>query len=489
MTRVTQPRELGPGDRIAGFVLGPLLHEGGMSRLYGVTHPGYRLPLVAKVPRLGPGAPLAALAAIENEQRILERLHGPHVPRLMHAGELERTPCLVLEYVAGDAYARAVQEAPLPLERLRTLGIALCRAVHELHRQNVIHLDLNPGNVRARANGQAVLIDFGLAHHAAMPDMMDAAFGQDEGTAAYIAPEQVRHVRGDSRSDLYAIGVMLYLYATGAYPFGRPNLLSLTRRLYEPPVPPRRHVPDLPEWLQEIILRLLEVRPDDRYPTAREVAYLLAHPEAVVPTPRARRKRRPGLATRLKLRARSLYEAFDERPHQRPYERISAAPHVLLALDLAQTSEVLQQALRNAVRKFARGEPEVYVTCLNVVPAGVPPDETDSAGTRLVAMRHFAHPLGLRPDRVFFHLAYGDPATAIIEYARAHVIDYIIVGARGSSRLRRLLGSVSSRVVAEAPCTVITVRSRRERATAKRSRRKPAAAPRAHSRRRASVPH
>ena len=458
-----------------------------MSRLYDVTHPGYRLPLVAKVPRLGPGAPLSALTAIENEHRILERLHGPHVTRLVYASELERAPCLVLEYVAGDEYARALREVPLPLERLRTLGIALCRAVHELHRQNVIHLDLSPGNVRTRADGTAVLIDFGLAHHAAMPDMMDAAFGQDEGTAAYIAPEQVRHVRSESRSDLYAIGVMLYLYATGAYPFGRPNLLSLTRRLYEPPVPPRRHQPDLPVWLQEIILRLLEIRPDDRYPTAREVAYLLAHPEAVSLTARSKRKTRPGLATRLALRVRSLYEVFDERPLKRPYERISAAPHVLIALDLAQTSGVLQQALRNAVRKFVHGEPEVYLTCLNIVPTALPPDETEGTGARLIAMRHWAHPLGLRGDRVFFHLAYGDPATAIIEYARAHMIDYIIVGARGSSRLRRLLGSVSSRVVAEAPCTVITVRSRRELAHAKR-RRKAAVEPRANPRRRASVP-
>lgn len=462
----TALHEIAAGERIDGFVVGESLHEGGMARLYRVTHPRHRLPMVMKVPRLGQGAPLSALTAFENELRILERVHGAHVPRLVAAGSLERAPYVVMEYIEHDDYARAAAEAPLPAERIVTLGVALCRAVHELHRQNVIHLDLNPRNVRRRASGEAVLIDFGLAHHASLPDLIDVAYGEQEGTVPFIAPEQVRHVRSDSRSDLYAIGAMLYLYATGHYPFGRPNLLSLARRLHDVPVPPRRHVPSLPVWLQEVILRLLEIRPQARYATAREVAYLLAHPQAVPHTARGRRTAKASAWTRARLWLRSLYEAFDELPHPRPYERLSAAPHVLVALDLERSSAALQQALRNAVRKFVRGEPGVYVTCLSVMPvepaAEREPGETGEGPARLVAMRHWAHALRIPPERVFFHLATGETASAILEYARAHLIDYIVLGARSSTAWRRMLGGVAARVAAEAPCSVIVVRSRRE---------------------------
>jgi nucleotide-binding universal stress UspA family protein len=421
--------------------------------------------MVIKVPRLDPGAPLTALTAFENELRILERVHGPHVPRLIAAGTVDQTPYLVLEYLERDDYARAAAEAPVTVERLRALGVGLCRAVHELHRQNVIHLDLNPRNVRVRANGEAVLIDFGLAHHASLPDLIDVAYGEQEGTVPYIAPEQVRHVRSEHRSDLYAIGAILYLYATGHYPFGRPNLLSLTRRLHDAPVPPRRHVPDLPPWLQEVILRLLEIRPEDRHATAREVAYLLSHPDAVPATPRGRRTSRPSVWTRAARWVRSLYEVFDEPPPARPYERLSTAPHVLVALDLDRSSVALQQALRNAVRKFVRGEPQAYITCLSVLsPAAAAEnagDETGEAPGRLVSMRHWAQPLRIPAERVFFHLATGTPANAILEYARAHLIDYIVLGAR-SDPGRRMLGGVAARVAADAPCSVIVVRSRRE---------------------------
>jgi len=456
--------EVASGERIDGFGVGERLHEGGMARLYRATHPRHRLPMVIKVPRLGPDAPLTALTAFENELRILERVHGPHVPRLIAAGAVDRAPYLVLEHLARDDYARAAVEAPLPLERVRTLGVALCRAVHELHRQNVIHLDINPRNIRMRANGEAVLIDYGLAHHAGLPDLIDIAYGEQEGTVPYIAPEQVRHVRSDSRSDLYAIGGMLYLYATGHYAFGRPNLLSLTRRLHDVPLPPRRHVPDLPAWLQELILRLLEIRPEERYATAREVGYLLSHPQAVPVTARGRRTSRSSAWTRTKLWLRSLYEVFEEPAPARPYERLSTAPHVLVALDLDRSSAALQQALRNAVRKFVRGEPEAYITCVSVVSGTAEESaggETGEGPNQLVAMRHWAQPLRIRPERVFFHLATGDPAVAILEYARAHLIDYVVLGARSNPR-RRVLGGVAARVAEEAPCSVIVVRSRRE---------------------------
>ncbi len=466
-------QEIRSGEIIDRFRVGELLHEGGMARLYRATHPDHGFPLIMKVPKLGPGAPLSACIAFENELRILQRVKGTHVPRLVAAGDLTRSPYLVMEYIEGDALAEAAAAAPLDVTEVCAQGIRLCKAVHELHRQNVIHLDINPRNVCNRPNGDAVLVDYGLAHHAALPDMMDAAFGEEEGTTPYIAPEQVRHVRTESRADIFAIGAILYLLATGVYPFGRPNLLSLKKRLFQSPPPPRAHDRKLPAWLQEIILRCLEIHPVDRYRTAKQVAYYLAHPDSVRVTRRGKRTRNAGWLTRTRLWVKSLYTAFDDLETVRPYERMASAPHVLVALDLGHASESLKEVLRHTVRKFARNEPHSYFTCLTVIPTaesymsgetegtGTPPS-LNVAAVRMAEIRNWAQPLQLPPERIFFQVIPGDPGSAIVDYAHHHVTDYIIVGARGSSTLRRYLGSVSSKVVAEAPCTVTVVRSRRD---------------------------
>lgn len=465
------PHEIRSGEHVDGFRVGALLHEGGMARLYRVTRTGERRALVMKVPRLGADAPLSSFAAFENELQILRRLHGPHVPRLAGAGDLLRAPYLVIEYIEGDALARAARAAPVPVAQVRALGARLAMAAHELHRQNVIHLDLNPSNVRTRPDGTAVLVDYGLAHAAGLPDRIDAAFGEEEGTTPYIAPEQVRHVRTESRSDVYAIGAVLYRLATGHYPFGRPNLLSLKKRLFEPPRPPRTHNPELPPWLQEIILRCLEIRPQDRYSTARQVAYLLNHPEAVHLTRRAHRRRPADALTRFRLWWRSLYEVFEESANLAPYDRLAYSPHVLVALDLRHASGPLRQALRNAVRRVARSESHSFFTFLTVLG----PRERAGAtmAMRLAEMRNWAQPLRLPPDRAFFQALPGAPAATLVDYARRHVIDSIVIGARGNSARRRwhYLGSVSARVVAEAPCSVTVARSRREMA-AERGKRK-----------------
>lgn len=450
-----------PGDNVDGFQVGECIAHGGLSDVYRCRHDSHDQPLAIKVPRQGKDAPRLAFAAFENEVRVLERLKLTCVPRVIAAGDLFSAPYYVMERLDGDEYVRAAREAPLEPERVRDLGARLARAVHELHRHNVIHLDLNPNNVRNRANGEIVLIDFGLAHHARLPDLIDAAFGEEEGTTAYISPEQVKHVRHDLRSDIYAIGVMLYRFATGEYPFGRPNLLSLNRRLHEAPCPPRRHRPDLPPWLQEIILRCLERHPRDRYATAKQVAYALAHPESVKLTPRASLERAGNWPTRVRLWFQSLSDTFDDEPGI-PLEHLATAPHVLVALDLSRTSDSLRAALRQAVRKFARSEPHCYITVLTVVPpvsgAG---EKSDSAS--LVELNHWAQPLKLNESRVYYQALPGsEVASALVEYARHHQVDHIIMGARASSAVRRYLGSVSARVVAEANCTVTVVRSHRD---------------------------
>jgi serine/threonine protein kinase len=459
-----QPVTLRPGARLGRYRIGKLLHEGGMARLYAVEA---RQPLILKVPKLGPDHPVSSLTAFENELRVLERLRGPHVPKLVAAGDLATRPYLLLERLDGNDLAEAAARAPLPVDEVCRLGRRLSRAVQALHHQNVIHLDLNPNNVRNRADGTLVLLDFGLAHHAALPDLHDSAFGEEGGTTATIAPEQLHQIRTDSRSDIYAIGAILYKLATGRYPFGRPNLLSLKRRLVAAPWPPRVHRPDLPPWLQEIILRCLEREPEKRYATAKRIAHLLTHPESVPNTRRAHHRRPSGLANRTQDWARSIFQKFDATAAQRPYERLTTSPHVLVALNLEHCSEAQKEALRRAVRRLAASEPKSYFTCVSVVPEA-DWEQARQRGKaapdigRQAAMRNWAQPLKLPGARIVFQVLPGDPARTLLGYARRHLVDHIVIGARGSSLLRQHLGSVSAAVAAQAACSVTVVRTRRD---------------------------
>ena len=460
-------KQPGPGAEIGGYRVLEKLHEGGMAVLYrAVPAAGGGEACLLKMPKLGFGSHPACYAGFDVEQMILGRIAGPHVPRLFAKGESEFGPYLVMEHIAGASLAEHVRRVPLPVEEVARLGAALASAIHALHRQEVVHHDLKPSHVILRHDGQAALIDFGLAFHGHLPDLVEEESERPPGTPAYLSPEQLAGVRGDPRSDVFALGVILYLLATGRLPFGEPAGLSgQRRRLYLDPVPPRRIHSDLPPWLQEIILHCLEVRADDRYATAAQVAHDLTHPDQVTVDERGSRRSRPGL---MKAGRRWLAALVEPPPVRKsPAAYLALAPHVLVAVDPAHGSEPLLQALRDAVRRIIGGEAQWRVSCVSVLEPSALTEQEEGAEImrslhtqRLVELHHWAQPLGIAQERLRFHvLEGGDAAARLIDYARASHVDHIIMGACGSSGLRRFLGSVSSRIVAEAPCTVTVVRA------------------------------
>ena len=247
-------------------------------------------PLVMKMPLLRYGDDPTAILGFEVEQMLLPLLDGPHVPRYVGSGDFDTQPYIVMELLSGEPLSAALAGAPLPAERVADLGSRVAAALHDLHRQHLIHFDVKPSNVMFRPSGEAVLIDFGLSRLDGRPDLIAEEMHTPAGTGAYIAPEQVMRVRDDPRSDLFALGAVLYEMATGKRPFGSPQTVrGLRRRLYRAPVPPRALNPDCPPWLQEIVLRCLEVDPAERYQSAAQLAFLLRQPEQVTLSPRAER--------------------------------------------------------------------------------------------------------------------------------------------------------------------------------------------------------
>lgn len=452
--------------RIDGFTVCETLHEGGMAVLYRVERNPDDPPMLMKVPRLREGEDPAAIVSFEMEQMIMPRLSGPHVPRLIAQGGFDAEPYIVMERIEGQALSSRLRDMPLPAEEVATIGAAVADALDALHHQHVVHLDVKPANILFRPTGEAVMIDFGLAHHEQLPDLMAEEFRLPYGTTPYMAPGQALGVRNDPRSDLFALGVVLYQLATADLPFGEPqHLKGVKARLWRDPVPPRRRRSNIPPWLQEIILRCLEVRPDRRHPTAAQLAFDLRHPDQVMLTERAEKRHRDGFLTVLRRRLRP--ETFQ--PHRFTTSRqLRVAPIVAVAIDFQSTDEGLHAALREQVVRMLGNRPDARIACLNVLKTALLTIDTtlDEQGRnrhvqRLVELQHWARPFGLDESRLTLHvLEAADVADAILDYAQANRVDHLVLGARAESLSRRLLGSVSGKVAAEAPCSVTVVRQR-----------------------------
>ncbi len=454
------------GLEIDGFTLGAQLHKGGFATIWEVTHPLYRTPMVMKVPTILDGYDGPTIVGFEIEQMIMPRLDGPHVPRVMGVGDFSVMPYIVTERIPGGSMLQEFRKAPLPVSEVIEMAARMAAAVHDLHRQNVIHLDLKPDNFLQRPTGEMVLIDFGLSRHDLLPDLLSEEFTIPMGTFPYIAPEQYLRQRGDLRSDLYALGAMIYELATGRMPFGEPEKLSqVRRRLWQDPLPPRALRADIPEWLQEIILRALEVDPAKRYQSAAQMIFDLTHPMQVRLTARGHRMKPDGFwavwARRRAMRGvRSLGAPISTAA------QIDRAPILLVAVDLAPEMEALSARLFESVKRMLTIQPDARVACVNVIrTARIGLDQTtDDFGNnlhvvRLVALKGWAEGIDLPDDRLTYTVLEGpDPAGAILEHAEAVQADHIMMGARGHSTTRRFLGSVSARVVAEAHCSVTVIR-------------------------------
>jgi nucleotide-binding universal stress UspA family protein len=461
---------LGTGSEIDGFCLGEMIHLGSMASIYRLTGRDGPLPLIIKIPRLGAGERAVNVIAFEVCRMVLGALpQGPHHPMLVAFGDVETTPYLVMEYVESVRLNDWVHRAPVAPEEIARLGAALALALQDLHRQDVVHLDLKPTNVLYRPSGEAVLIDFGLAHHSHFPDLLAEELRFPVGNWVYMAPEQVLGVRCDPRSDIYALGGILYELATGRVPFGKPrSVAELRKRLYRDPVPPRSLVADLPAWLQEIILHCLEIDARDRYPSAADVAFELSNPDQVALTERGSRDRRAGwrMLMRRWLRARR----FEPAPCPPPSTQIGPAPIVLVALGSTHSDETLLEALRHAARRVIAAEDRYRVACVTVVPpAAVLSGERyeDTATGRhikhLVNLRSWAKPLELPEERLTYHVLESEkPAAALLDYATMNDVDQILLGAPRSGGPVRLFPGVVAQVVADAPCSVTVVRPRSE---------------------------
>jgi len=275
------------GDQLDHYRLDSVVALSGMSTVFRATDLDTGQQVAVKVPHPEMESDPVLYDRFQREQDIGTRMQHPGVMKVLPNPDRSQV-YMVMEWLDGLLLRSIMnEEKPLPLDRAVHITIGICEALEYIHSQGVVHRDLKPENVMVDANDDIRLIDFGIAANAGARRLTFANFSQSMGTPDYISPEQVRGKRGDERSDVYSMGVMLYEMLTGQVPFTGPNPFAVMNdRLLNQPVPPSSLNPAITPEMQEILYRAMEREPKNRYASAREFAHDLKHPETVGVTER-----------------------------------------------------------------------------------------------------------------------------------------------------------------------------------------------------------
>jgi len=265
--------EIESGQQIDHYRVDAPVAESGMAQIFRATDLRDGRTVALKIPHAAMEADPMFFDRFKREDEIGATMDHPNVMRTFPVTERSRV-YMVMEWVPGRLLRKILaEEGRLPQERAIHITLQILGALQYIHSRGVVHRDLKPENIMVDSHDTVKLIDFGIASKEGSRRLTYAGFSQTLGTPDYISPEQVKGKRGDQRSDIYAMGVMLYEMLTGRTPFTGPSPLAIMNdRLINHPYPPREANPAISPQLQEVIYRALERDPRNRYPDAHEFA-------------------------------------------------------------------------------------------------------------------------------------------------------------------------------------------------------------------------
>lgn len=270
-----------PGKQIDSYLVEQRVARSGVSTIFKAIDTRNNQAVALKFPNPDIEADPILFDRFQREASIGERLQHPHVMRVF-SGDKRSQVYMVMEWCEGRLLRDILKEGRLDQDRAIRITIGILEALEYIHNNGVVHRDLKPENIMVDANDQVKLIDFGIAGDGAARRLTYANFGSTLGTPDYISPEQVKGKRGDGRSDIFSMGVILYEMLTGALPFtGSTPMQIMNDRLLNHPMPPTVLNPAIQPNLQEVIYRALERNPANRYARAHNFAHDLKHLDQV----------------------------------------------------------------------------------------------------------------------------------------------------------------------------------------------------------------
>jgi eukaryotic-like serine/threonine-protein kinase len=269
------------GDQFDRFQIQAHLAQGGMADIYRAYDLMNRREVVLKVPDQTMIGDPAQYERFQREMQVMNTLDHPVILRGLGSGQYNRIPYLVTELVVGQSLRQLIEtSAPMPPEQAVALVRKIADGMAYCHEHGVIHRDLKPENILITSEGQPVIMDFGLALTKGAHRVTYSNLSATMGTPDYMAPEQVDGQRGDARTDVYALGTILFELLAGKTPFTGDNNLAVMA-LHLNGTPPRldRMQPGVSQQLAAIAARCLQRDPRDRYPDMRALIGALDHPE------------------------------------------------------------------------------------------------------------------------------------------------------------------------------------------------------------------
>ena len=297
-------REVAIGDRLDQYEILELLARSGMASIFKARDTATGETVALKVPHIQFESDVVFFERFQREEEIGQRLDHPNVIKFLKPRHKSRM-YVAMELAEGESLRSILdRERRLPADRALAIAQQVCEALAHMHERGVVHRDLKPENILVTPAGQVKIVDFGIALDKSSRRLTWLGLSSTIGTPDYIAPEQIGGRRGDARTDVYALGTILYEMLTGNLPFSGPNALAVMRaKTEEEPRPLTYFVPDIDPHLEAIVLKAIERAPRDRYQSAAELLQDLRNPSAVpirdpfVP----RRRRRSGIPRRFAM--------------------------------------------------------------------------------------------------------------------------------------------------------------------------------------------
>jgi serine/threonine-protein kinase len=264
---MTLPRTLGR------YEIDALIGEGGMGRVYKAVDPmiGRTVAIKTLAAEFGGEQFADFKQRFFREARSAGRVNHPNVVTIYDVGETDEVAFIAMEYVEGRTLREVLDAgAPLILEQACRVAVQVAYALEAAHKHSIVHRDVKPANIMITADGSVKLMDFGIAR---LPDGLRTRTGLLFGSPSYVAPEQIVGHPVDGRSDLFALGVVLYEMLTGVLPFRRPVVTEvLFGILHDRHDPPSAHNHRVPAVFERIFAKALAKHPDDRYQRAADLA-------------------------------------------------------------------------------------------------------------------------------------------------------------------------------------------------------------------------